>query len=142
MDPTFSGICRLPASRRHVSDDLHDRADDLIWRVRWGHDWLYIYLLIEFQSTIDHWMAVRIQTYLGLLYQDLIRTRQLSKASRLPPVLPIVLYNGADPWNAAGTLDDLIEPAPPVLCKYRPQQAYFLIDEQRIADKATCRNAI
>ncbi|WP_141699183.1 Rpn family recombination-promoting nuclease/putative transposase, partial [Candidatus Thiosymbion oneisti] len=60
-------------SSSYVSDDLRDRADDLIWRVRWGHDWLYVYLLLEFQSTIDRWMAVRIQTYLGLLYQDLIR---------------------------------------------------------------------
>lgn len=114
----------------YVSDDLRDRADDLIWRVRWGRDWLYVYLLLEFQSSIDRWMAVRIQTYLGLLYQDLIRTRQLSTAGRLPPVLSIVPYNGADPWNAARTLDDLIESAPSVLREYRPQQAYFLIDEQ------------
>lgn len=89
---------------------------------------------------IDRWMAVRIQTYLGLLYQDLIRTRKLSSTGWLPPVLPIVLYNGADPWNAARTLDDLTGPAPPVLSEYRPQQVYFLIDEQRIADRATCRN--
>jgi len=46
-----------------------------------------------------------------------------------------VLYNGADPWNAACALDDLIEPAPPVLHQYQPQQAYFLIDEQRIAEQ-------
>lgn len=106
----------------YISDDLRDRTDDLIWRVRWGHDWLCVYLLLEFQSGIDRWMAVRIQTYLGLLYQDLIRTRQLSKAGLLPPVLPIVLYNGADPWNAARALDDLIEPAPSVLHRYRLQR--------------------
>ncbi|MCB2263125.1 MAG: Rpn family recombination-promoting nuclease/putative transposase, partial [Candidatus Thiosymbion ectosymbiont of Robbea hypermnestra] len=81
-------------SGSYVSDDLRDRADDLIWRVHWGQDWLYVYLLLEFQSGIDPWMAVRIQTYLGLLYQDLIRTRRLSNTGRLPPVLPIVLYNG------------------------------------------------
>jgi predicted transposase YdaD len=81
-------------SGSYVSDDLRDRADDLIWRVRWGPNWLYIYLLLEFQSTIDTWMAVRIQTYIGLLYQDLIRAEDLTEAHRLPPVLPIVLYNG------------------------------------------------
>ncbi len=122
-------------SGSYVSDDLRDRADDLIWRVRWNRDWLYVYLLLEFQSSIDRWMAVRVQTYLGLLYQDLIRTQQLSSTGRLPPVLPIVLYNGASPWNAACALDDLIEPAPPVLREYRPQQAYFLIDEQRVAEQ-------
>ncbi|MCB2263132.1 MAG: Rpn family recombination-promoting nuclease/putative transposase, partial [Candidatus Thiosymbion ectosymbiont of Robbea hypermnestra] len=64
---------------------------------------------------------------------DLIRTRRLSNTGRLPPVLPIVLYNGVDSWNAARTLDDLLEPVPSVLHEYRPRQSYFLIDEQRIA---------
>ena len=78
-------------------------------------------------------MAVRIQTYLGLLYQDLIRAEQLSAAGRLPPVLPIVLYNGAQVWDAAESLEPLIEPAPPVLAAYRPRQGYLLLDEQRLA---------
>jgi hypothetical protein len=106
----------------------------LMWRLRWGDDWLNVYLLLEFQSSIDDWMAVRIQTYLGLLYQDLIRAEQLSAAGRLPPVLPIVLYNGAQAWNAAETLEPLIEPAPPVLAAYRPQQRYLLLDERRLAE--------
>jgi len=120
-------------SGTYVTDDLRDRADDIIWRLRWGSDWLYVYLLIEFQSTIDPWMAVRIQTYLGLLYQDLIRAESLSNSGRLPPVLPLVLYNGASPWSAAESLEPLIEPAPPVLDTYRPRQAYLLLDEQQLA---------
>ncbi len=120
-------------SGSYVTDDLRDRADDLVWRLRWGTDWLYVYLLLEFQSTIDPWMAVRIQTYLGLLYQDLIRADTLSDAGRLPPVLPVVLYNGDRTWTAAETLETLIEPAPPVLDTYRPRQAYLLLDEHRLA---------
>ena len=42
-----------------VTDDLRDREDDVIWRVRLGETWVYVYLLIEFQSWIDPWMAVR-----------------------------------------------------------------------------------
>ncbi len=119
-----------------MTDDLRDRADDSIWRLRWGADWLYVYLLLEFQSTVDVWMAVRIQTYLGLLYQDLIRAEQLSANGRLPPVLPLVLYNGATPWSAALNLESLIEPAPSALEPYRPQQAYLLLDERRLAERA------
>ena len=122
-------------SGSYVTDDLRDRADDLIWRVRWGDEWLYVYLLLEFQSSIDPWMAVRIQTYVGLLYQDLIRAEQLSHHGRLPPVLPIVLYNGAPVWNAAEALDSLLEPAPPGLLPYRPQQRYLLLDERRLAQR-------
>ncbi len=42
-----------------VSDDLRSRHDDIIWRVRWGDDWLYVYLLLEFQSTIDRGLESR-----------------------------------------------------------------------------------
>ena len=48
-----------------MSDDLRAREDDVIWRVRWGQDWLYVYLLLEFQPTVDRFMAVGVMTYLG-----------------------------------------------------------------------------
>ena len=38
--------------QKYVSDDLREREDDIIWRVRHQQSWIYIYLLIEFQSTI------------------------------------------------------------------------------------------
>ena len=66
--------------------------------------------------------------------RGLIRAEQLSVAGRLPPVLPVVLYNGANAWTAAETLEPLIEPAPSILEAYRPRQGYLLLDEQRIAN--------
>jgi len=116
-------------SGSYITDDLRDREDDLIWRVRWGDEWLYVYLLLEFQSTVDHFMAVRILGYLALLYQDIIRTDKLTKSDRLPPVLPVVLYNGERRWQAPVDLDQLIHPAPSGLEKYRPQVSYLLLDE-------------
>ena len=84
----------------YVADDLREREDDIIWRVRLGRKWLCVYLLIEFQSSVDPFMAVRVLAYLGLLYQDIIRTGGLTAERLLPPVLPVVLYNGRPRWNA------------------------------------------
>ena len=123
----FSTLEKVSGS--YVSDDLRDREDDLIWRVRWGEKWLYVYLLLEFQSTIDHFMAVRIMAYLALLYQDLIRSEKLGTGDLLPPVLPLVLYNGERRWKAPAHLEQLIQPAPPGLEKYRPQAAYLILDQ-------------
>lgn len=121
-------------SGTYVADDLREREDDVIWRVRWGKDWLYVYLLIEFQSTVDRYMAVRVLVYLGLLYQDLIRTGQLAVEGRLPPVMPIVLYNGNKRWDAPTEVADLIVPVPGGLENYRPQLTYFLLDEGHYTD--------
>ena len=119
----------------YVSDDLRNREDDIIWRVRWGKEWLYVYLLLEFQSTVDTFMAVRIMTYLGLLYQDLIRTKQLTKSKKLPPVLPIVLYNGSENWLAATDISELVENIPGGLSRYCPQLRYLLLDEKSFREE-------
>jgi len=34
---------------------------------------VYLYLLLEIQSRVDPWMAVRVGTYVFLLYQHLIK---------------------------------------------------------------------
>lgn len=60
-------------------------------------------------------MAARLSTYLDLLYQDLIRGRQLGRCRRLPPVQPLVLYNGRRRWTAPTDLAHLIEAGPPGL---------------------------
>ncbi len=49
-------------SGSYVSDDLRGREDDVIWRVRYRENWIYDYLLIEFQSTIDKYTS-RAQEY-------------------------------------------------------------------------------
>ncbi len=123
----------------YVSDDLRGRSDDIVWRVRWGEDWLYVYLLLEFQSSNDPWMAVRIMTYLGLLYQDLIESKQFAVHSRgakkLPPVLPIVLYNGDPAWTAATDVSELIQVIPGGLAKYRPSLQYLMLSEREYQDE-------
>lgn len=113
-----------------VSDDLREREDDIIWRVRWGGRWLYLYLLIEFQSAVERFMAVRLLTYIGLLYQDLIQHARPQPHERLPPVLPIVLYNGEERWWARTDLAELLEPELPAsLARFQPRLQYVLLDE-------------
>ena len=35
-------------SGSYVSEDFKQREDDVVWRVKVGEDWVYLYLLIEF----------------------------------------------------------------------------------------------
>src|SRR5690606_278712 len=131
-DLDFSTLEKAGGS--YVSDDLREREDDIIWRVRWKENWLYVYLLLEFQSTVDWFMAVRIMTYVGLLYQDLIKSGQVNKDELLPPVLPVVLYNGETRWRAPEDIEALITPVPGGLERYRPHLHYLLLDEGRYSD--------
>ena len=126
----FSTLEKLPAE--YVSDDLRRRHGDAVWRVRFrDRTWPYLLVMLEFQSTTDPYMAVRILVYTGLLYQDLIRRGALGDDGRLPPVLPVVMYNGRPRWTAPVEVADLIVPAGEALAPFQPSQRYFLLDEGR-----------
>lgn len=129
----FSSLEKLPTS--FFSDKKGKRREgDVLWRLRWGKGpWLYVYILLEMQSTVDRYMAVRMLTYVGLLYQDLIKRKLVGPGGRLPPILPVVLYNGDATWGAARDVASLVEDGPAGLERYRPRLEYFLLDEGRIA---------
>ena len=128
----FATLTKLSAE--YVSDELRRRHGDTVWRVRLGDGWLQVLVLLEFQSRDDPDMALRILEYTALLYRELRRNEALAPDGRRPPVLPIVLYNGAAPWRAALEVRELISPVGPSLSPYQPSQRYLLLDERHVED--------
>ncbi len=140
-DLDFSSLQHLPEI--HVSDKLHRRETDMVWRLRYrGEDWLYVYILLEFQSTVDPFMALRVLVYVSLLAQRLQRQGLLVKRKLLPPILPLVLYNGDVEWTSAREVSELFVEMPVELARYQPRMPYLLIDEQRLrrSDLESLRN--
>lgn len=129
----FSTLQRVGSS--FVSEDFRERHSDVIWRLRFREPrgpWFYVYLLLEFQSTPDRFMAVRLLVYVGLLLQEIIRKKRLAPKRRLPAVLPIVVYRGKGPWTPPLGLADLFVPMPPGLQARLPQLCYQVLDENRL----------
>ncbi|MEM9594712.1 MAG: Rpn family recombination-promoting nuclease/putative transposase [Acidobacteriota bacterium] len=115
-----------------IAESLKERVGDIIWKIRWGDQPLYLFLLVEFQSTSDRWMALRLLVYVGQLYQELVRRGHCRGDEPLPPVLPIVIYNGERPWRAPTRLGQLFSDLPHELSAFQPAQDYVLIDERRL----------
>ena len=128
------------ASMQRVNAKFHAitgqrRESDVIWRIplRTGGD-AYLLLMLEFQSTPDRWMALRVMVYAGLLWQHIINERRLLPDGRLPPVFPLVLYNGDPLWTAPPDLDPLIGlPSGSPLWPWQPRMRYQL-DEGTFAE--------
>jgi len=112
------------------------REGDMIWRIprRDGGD-TYLMLLLEFQSTSDRWMALRVLVYAGLLWQQLVNEKRLPPDGRLPPILPVVLYNGDWRWAAPLALHELIglQGGSP-LWQWQPAMRYQIVDEGAFPD--------
>ena len=128
----FETLEALPTDR--ISGGLAMRRVDLLWKIRFREGWLYLLILLEFQSESDHFMALRILTYICLTYEELVRRREVKAGGRLPPILPVTVYNGRPRWRAPTDISELIAPAPP-LGRYLPKARHLLLDLQRIGEK-------
>jgi predicted transposase YdaD len=136
-DLDFGTLERTGAS--FTSDDLRERHSDMVWRLLWQggeRGWFYVYLLLEFQSTPDPFMAVRLLGYVALLLAGLVRTGVATPTEGLPAVLPLVLYNGKRSWKAPADLSSLFRAVPPGCGRYLPQLTYLLVDENRLLPEA------
>ncbi len=136
-DLDFATLEKYPGE--FIDDRLQQRRNDVIWRLRRGPDWLYLYVLLEFQSGMHPFMAARLSTYLDLLYQDLIRGRQLGRrrsgvraACRSSCPSSCTTVAGVGPPPRPGRIDRPRSAAG--LDAYRPRLRYLLIDESAYAD--------
>ena len=85
----------------------------------------------EFQSTIDRRMAIRMMDYAARVWMGLGKD-QLGPDGEYPFVLPIVIYNGEQRWNAATDIRNLLAPVPDELLGHLPSHRYLLIDIQAL----------
>jgi predicted transposase/invertase (TIGR01784 family) len=108
-----------PVDKSFVTDAFLDRESDMIYRVAVAGREVYIYVLIEFQSTVDKSIPIRMLHYILGLYDQMYRT---GTSGKLPAVFPILLY-----------VRELIEPT--IAARYIPAFAYYAIIERDIPDE-------
>jgi hypothetical protein len=53
-------------------------------------------------------MPIRFMGYESLFYQSLMASQPAATHRKLPPVIPVLLYDGIEPWNVATDLGSLI----------------------------------
>lgn len=117
----------------YVERARRDRESDVVWRFKLSGEWAYVYLLLEFQSTVDPTMALRMVLYRTLLALDLVKSKQVPPGGPFPHIFPVVLYNGERPWRAALEVADLFPPALSGSEGFTLRGRYLLIDERALA---------
>ena len=126
----FSTLIHVNGS--YVSESGKQRHDDVVWRVNVNGQWLWVYIILEFQSgQPDQWMALRMMEYVCQLALQITREKKKSELpeGRIPPILPIVLYNGKSEWNAVTDVVDCFIKPPGGLETFLPRLRYLLLDK-------------
>jgi predicted transposase YdaD len=131
----------------HVSPPLRGSASDVVLQVarRAAGGPLeseatpaLIVFAVEHQSREEHFMALRQLQYETRLWEGWLRDHP--GATRLPPIVPVVVHTGPTPWRAPTRFQALVDlPAPPsdtLLRPFTPDFSLVLLD---LADETVTR---
>ncbi|GAC40913.1 Rpn family recombination-promoting nuclease/putative transposase [Paenibacillus popilliae] len=95
-----------------VLQDFKRKEADLVYRVNLNGQDVVFYLLLEMQSSVDFRMPYRLLLYQVEIWRYLLQNEQDASSNRksfqLPPIIPIVLYNGKQKWTASRQLRELL----------------------------------
>ena len=106
-----------------VDAELAERKADLLFEVDSVDGKVLIRLLVEHQSAVDALMPFRVYGYLGRSWEEWLREHGLGEG--LPPVIPVVVYAGEQPWTKPTEMSELVlGPDGP----WKPKLDFYLVD--------------
>ncbi|WP_017428916.1 Rpn family recombination-promoting nuclease/putative transposase [Vreelandella jeotgali] len=124
----------------YITPLYEEKIEDVVWSV--DATWegvtqrVYLYILLEFQSTVDQRMPLRMMHYVASFHDHLIKNGVTTAKKGLPPVFPVVLYNGNQPWTAVEDVYQMVRPKPPGFLRvYQPHLRYYLVEERSYSDE-------
>jgi predicted transposase YdaD len=117
-----------------VDAQLRRHFSDLLYRVGLlaGGE-AFIYFLLEHKSAPDEWTMLQLLRYVAQAWEQM---RQRG-AKKLPVIIPVIFYHGAEAWSVATRLSELIEwPAgSEALRHYAPEAGALLCDLSQYRDE-------
>jgi predicted transposase/invertase (TIGR01784 family) len=122
-----------------VDQALSERHTDRLFSVELAGAEVLLYFLFEHQSTVDPLMPVRLLIYEGRIWDDWLGQEENKGKDRIPAILPVVLYQGPQRWEAATDLLGLIDLPPDLLAVVRehlPSFRFLLDDLSQQPDEA------
>ena len=89
-----------------VDEALRGKRADVLFRAVIGDRVTLIYMLNEHKSEEDPWTALQMLRYSVAIWEQF--RREHPDEHTLPPILPIVLHHGSQPWRGPRDLRSLI----------------------------------
>jgi predicted transposase/invertase (TIGR01784 family) len=90
-----------------VDEDLRESEADVLYEVQHvsGEASVWVYILLEHQSTPDRWMRFRLLKYCCRIWD--LSFREYPDQRELPAIVPLVFYQGERRWSYSSEFADL-----------------------------------
>ena len=89
-------------NKSFVTSDYEETECDIVYKANINNTEVIFYILLEFQSTVDYRMPLRLLFYMCEILRDNAvnsNHRKNDKHLKIPAIVPIVLYNGKEVWD-------------------------------------------
>lgn len=117
------------SNNEFVNERLQANIVDILLEAKIDGKDGYFYLLVEHQSTVDHFMAFRIiQSEVNII------AHHLDNTNSIPQLYSLVFYNGTRPYTAPLSFDELIANALPEV-KAQLLRSYKLVNAHHLPDE-------
>lgn len=94
----------MTIDKSFIPKSFRDKQADILYRLRKKDVDVIFYVLLELQSTVDFPMPVRLLSHMTEIWWKVLdetpKEELERKDFRLPAIIPMVLYNGPEPWTA------------------------------------------
>ena len=135
----FNRLTQL--NRSFIPNNLREQESDIVLSVPFHSesemDELFIYILIEHQSTVDPIMEFRVLFYMTQIWDSQRQQWQINNVPksqwRFRPIIPIVFYTGAQKWNALVPLKELMD-LPDALSRFVPKFDSLFLSVKEIGE--------
>lgn len=99
-------------NKSFILADYEEVEADIVYQAEIEGQKVIFYILLEFQSSIDHSMPIRLLMYMIEIWREMLKGIGKEEIKRkdfkLPAIVPIVTYNGKDRWNVPLTFKEKI----------------------------------
>ncbi|OPJ59669.1 Rpn family recombination-promoting nuclease/putative transposase [Clostridium chromiireducens] len=99
--------------KQYILSDYEENEADIVYKASINGGEVIFYTLLEFQSTVDYKMPLRLFFYINEVLREYIKNlkeenKKNRKGFKIPAVVPIVLYNSIRRWNSPRFFKDIV----------------------------------
>jgi len=116
-----------------IDKELQEHFSDILYKVQFMKEGLYIYLLFEHKSYKEPLVAFQLLRYMVKIWDQYLK--QNPRVKKLPAIFPMVLYHGKAEWKIPENFQAVIQKdAVSLLKEYIPEFNYRLYDISHVSD--------
>jgi predicted transposase/invertase (TIGR01784 family) len=99
-------------NKSYIASDYEENESDIVYRANVNGSEVIFYILLEFQSSLDYRMPLRLFFYISEILREYAKNAEhkaYDKKLKIPAVVPLVLYNGKAEWDVPTSFRDIVK---------------------------------